>query len=395
MEATRDRPQAQNGTGAGVRPTALVIGPLPPPWIGPAIGTQMVRQAFERGGVEVVHVNTQDSRGISQIGALDPTNVVLAIVHAVQTAVTAARRRIDIAYIPISQGRWGYARDAVLMAILRLLRRRYVVHLRGSEFQDFIRTSSPLERFVIRRTLSWSERAIALTPNLEGVFAGVVPRERIRVLENAIVDPYPAGIDELRTLRAERAAEHPRALNVLYIANLFRLKGAFTLVRALARPGLEHVHVRLLGDPPGSELPELRELAKELGVADRVDTPGSVGGAAKAVEFRWADAFAHPTEAWDGQPVALIEAMAAGLPIVSTSYAGIPHTLGGTGIVIEPGDLDALAAALRSLVDDPGRRVELGDAARARFVSHYTPEPYQRRFTELFGELVPMLPCAD
>jgi glycosyltransferase involved in cell wall biosynthesis len=372
-----------------------VIGPLPPPWIGPAIGTQMIRQAFERGGVDVVHVNTQDRRGISQIGALDLTNVALAVLHALQTAMHAGRRRVDIVYIPISQGRWGYARDTVIMVILRLLRRPFVVHLRGSEFQDFVRQSTPFERFVIRRTLTWAERAIALTPNLESVFDGLVPREKIRVLENAIVDPYPDGIEELRELRAARAAAEPRALNVLYIANLFRLKGAFTLVRTLAQPGLEHVHVKLLGDPPGDELAELRALAHELGVADRVETPGSVGGSAKRAEFRWADAFAHPTEAWDGQPVALIEAMAAGLPIVATSYAGIPHTLGGTGIVVEPGRPDELGRALRSLVVDPDRRTVLADSARTRFLAHYTPDPYQQRFTRIFGELVAMQPCAD
>jgi glycosyltransferase involved in cell wall biosynthesis len=353
----------------------------------------MVRAAFERAGARVVHVNTQDRRSVFNTGVLDVKNVLLGLVHAGETALLAARERPDVAYIPISQGRWGYVRDAVMMAVLRVQRRPFVAHLRGSQLQDFYAASTAAERAMIRRTLGWSALAIALTPSLRNVYDGLVPPERVRILENAIVDPYPGGIDELAEARRTRAAESPRALRILYLANDWSIKGAMTLVRALGHPGLEEVEVRMAGAPLQSQIDEARAEAERLGAGARLTMVGSVSGAAKAREFAWADVLVHPSEA-DGQPVVVIEAMAAGLPVVASTFGGIPDTVGDAGMLVEPRVPEQLGAAVRSLIDDPGLRLRLGEAGRERFLARYTPDRYQERFVELFAELIP-LPCVD
>jgi len=278
------------------------------------------------------------------------------------------------------------------MSILRVLRRPFVVHVRGSEFQDFYGAAAAWDRLVIRRTLSWAERGIVLTPSLAHLYDGLLPSSKVRVLENAIADPYPSGIDDLVSARRSRAREKPQALRLLYMANDWGMKGALTLVRSLATPGLESVELRMAGGPLEADLDAVRRLAGELGVAERLTVLGSISGGAKAEQFAWADALAHPTESWDGQPIVIIEAMAAGLPIVSTEYAGIPHTVGNAGLIVPPRAPEELGAAFRSLIEDAELRLRLGDSSRDRFLTQYSPEPYQRRFVALFGELVP---CAE
>jgi glycosyltransferase involved in cell wall biosynthesis len=400
MAATKDRTRSAHGTGRpgrsnpGRQPVALVIGPLPPPLMGPAIGTEMIHGAFERSGVRVVLVNTQDRRTIFNMGVLDLRNVVLGVCHVAQTAVLAARERPDVAYLPISQGRWGYVRDAALMAVLRALQCPFVVHLRGSAFQTFYAGSGRLERLVIRRTLGWAARGIVLTPELVHVFDGLIPAGRIRTLENGIRDPYPGGIAAVAERRRRRARASPRSLRVLYVANDWTMKGAPTLVQALAHPGLEEVELRLAGAPREGEVREAQELAGRLGLLGRIRVVGSISGEAKADEYAWADVLAHPTEN-DGQPLVVIEAMAAGLAVVASRIGGIPETLGDDGLLVQSGDPVELAAALVSLVEDPAHRLRLGEASRQRFLDRYTPEPYQRRFVELFSELLRLEPCAD
>jgi hypothetical protein len=230
--------------GAGLN-RVLVVGPEPPPMMGPAVCTQMLCAALEHLGVDVVRVNTQDNRSVFNTNVLDLRNLVLALKHAAQMAYNA-RRRLSFVYLPISQGRWGYARDALLMLIARGLRRRIVVHLHGASFQRFFAESTSAERIVIRRTLGWAECAIALTPGLSSVYDGLVLPERVRVLENGIPDPWPGGVTDLLVARRERAHRDPGPLHILFVGNHWLQKGADTLVRALAQPGLERAHVRLV-----------------------------------------------------------------------------------------------------------------------------------------------------
>jgi glycosyltransferase involved in cell wall biosynthesis len=365
----------------------MVVGPLPPPAMGPAVATEVMCRGLEAAGVRVVHVNTQDRRPVSKTNVLDLRNVLLALLHAFQTGWRAARSPVQVVYIPISQGRWGYARDALLMAIVRLLRRPYIVHLHGANLQSFYRSSRPLERRLIRTTLAWSQRAIALTPDLTRVYDGLVPPERLRVLENGIPDPWPTGVAWLHRERAERASQRPSALRILFVANRFPSKGAATVVRALAEPALRQARLHLVGDPAPEIIRRTEMLAEGLGVRERVEILGPRVDREKLREFEAADVFAYPTEN-DGQPLVVLEAMAAGLPVVASRCGGIPETLGDTGLLIEARDPTGLAEAVGTLIDDPELRDRLGRAARARYVSHYTAEHFQERLLKIFGEFL-------
>lgn len=355
--------------------------------MGPAVGTMIVREGLERAGVSVVHVNTQDRRTVFNVGTLDIRNVLLGLRHTAETAWQAVRWSVDLVYVPISQGRWGYARDAALIATSCILRKPVVVHLRGANFQQFYATAAPADRFVIRHTLAQASRAIVLTPSLRGVFAGLIPPERVRVLENAVVDPWPLGVEELVAARRRRAQQDPSAPNLLYVANDFAQKGFRTVIRALTHPGLEHARLRMVGAPPAPVAAEALLLASELGVRDRVELTGERLGREKHAEFAWADIFAYPTEN-DGQPLVVIEALAAGLPVVSTTFGGVPDTVGNAGVVVRPGDEAGFAVALRSLIRDPEKRLALGEAARARYLARYTPTHFQARLEVLFAEVL-------
>ena len=372
--------------------TVLVVGPLPPPYMGPAVGTVMVREAFEAGGARTVHLNTQDDRSsadfVEQVGRFDLRNVWLGLLHAAQMFSRSLRHSVDVVYIPISQNRLGYLRDALLMGIARLLRRRLIIHLRGSEMHDFMGSITPVERRLVRWTMRWATMAVVLTPGLRPQFSGLVDPERIVVLENAIPDPFPEGIDELAAARADRLSERPRALRLLFISNQLEAKGGNTLIAAIARPGLEEVELRIMGAPAGRDLQASVELAEQLGVTDRVRMLGAMGGARKEAELAAADVLAHPSGR-DGQPIVLIEGMAAGLPLIGSTIGGVPETIGDCGPIVEPGDVDGLAAALRRLVEEADHRAELGRRSRRRFEEIYSTTPYRERFHSVVGGLMP------
>ena len=91
----------------------------------------------------------------------------------------------------------------------------------------------------------------------------------------------------------------------------------------------------------------------------------------------------------DNLPLAVLEAMAAGLPVVGTRVGGIPELVvdGETGVLVEPEDPPALAEALDSLAASPELRRELGRAGRARGIEHFSPEGTARRMVAFYEEL--------
>jgi glycosyltransferase involved in cell wall biosynthesis len=332
-------------------------------------------------------VNTQDERDIHHTGVFDLRNVGLGLLHSARFALRAARNPVDLVYIPVAQNRWGYARDAVLLAIGRVLRRPLVVHLHGAELQTRLAESNRLERSVIRETLRWVAMGIVLTPGLVDQFAGLIPRSRVRVLENGIVDPWPQGVEDIERERMDRAAANPAAIRMLFVSNLLVKKGGLTLVRALAEPGLRQATLRIVGGPSPEDMEAVVGLATELGVEHRLELVGSRTGVEKLAEFRRADVMVHPTES-DGQPLVLIEGLAAGLPLIGSTFGGVPETIGDCGTVIEAGDPAAIASAVRALIDDPDLRGALGRKGRRRYLDRYSPASYQRRFSRVFSELL-------
>jgi glycosyltransferase involved in cell wall biosynthesis len=160
---------------------------------------------------------------------------------------------------------------------------------------------------------------------------------------------------------------------VLAVGKLYHTKGFHHLIRAaaiLVESGRE-LEVELVGG--GEEADNLRELARELGIANRVTFSGWVPEGQVREAMCRATVLAHPsTGLGDGLPNVIREAMALGTPVVASSIAGIPEALDdGCGVLVPPQDPGALAQALGELLDDPGRRRRIADAARKRTESLY------------------------
>jgi len=144
-----------------------------------------------------------------------------------------------------------------------------------------------------------------------------------------------------------------------------RDKGVFDLLEVAERVRAAVPGVRFTLGGDGPELAAVRQAAARLG--PWVQAPGWIGGTALHDAFRRASVFALPSYN-EGFPVCIVEAMVAGLPVVSTDVWGIPEAVlhGETGIVHRPGDQEALAAALIALLGDRTRARAMGRAGRER-----------------------------
>jgi glycosyltransferase involved in cell wall biosynthesis len=236
-----------------------------------------------------------------------------------------------------------------------------------------------------------ARRAIdVVVANSEAVRTDVLAREhldpaKLRVIHNGVPAAVALAPAERRALRAAWGADD-QTLVIGCVANYKPHKGLELLIRSvarLARTGGGTVRLVLVGE--GRLRPELERVRSDLGVEREVVFHGAEPDARRL--YGAFDVAALASEA-EGLPNVILEAAAAGLPIVATAAGGTVEIItdGVTGRLVEIGDEDALVEALTDLRADPAARRRLGDAARADVEARFGVERMVAEFAELYRE---------
>ena len=202
------------------------------------------------------------------------------------------------------------------------------------------------------------------------------------------------GVDTARFAPASgEARDRPprQPLRVLAVGRLVDKKGYPVLLEALAALDAAGRSVSCTVVGAGPAKAALEAIAARLGIASAVRFVGARTHQEVAAMYRRADVFVQASVILangdrDGIPNSLLEAMASGLAVVASDVAGIPEVvLPGCGLLVPPGDGDALAGALRQLADDPDLRARLGSAARRHVIAHLDRSVCARAIAPLFG----------
>ena len=160
--------------------------------------------------------------------------------------------------------------------------------------------------------------------------------------------------------------------HLTFVGRLAAVKGVPVLLEALSflKGELPRLRVTLIGDGP--ERARLEQDAADLGLRDVVDFAGYRSQSEVARALKVTDALVLPSFA-EGVPVVLMEAMAAGRPVITTGVAGVSELVehGKSGFLVPPGDAQRLAQAIRAVLADPDRRIEMGRTGRTRVVEDF------------------------
>ena len=209
-----------------------------------------------------------------------------------------------------------------------------------------------------------------------------VDRCRLSVISNAIEPPKPPNGHEISSLR-KRLGLSPADLVILTVGRLSPEKGHQFLIEAFAALQTElvpPVHLFLVGDGPQRDPLEKSALATGNHVH-------FLGHQPNAWPYYFiADVFALPSLS-EGSPLVLFEAMAAHSAIVASAVGGIPEilTTGSSGMLVQPGNADALAEAIRSVLSDQALRERLRLGA-ARSSAEHSPAHYRKRMLQIYAK---------
>lgn len=287
--------------------------------------------------------------------------------------------RPQLVYITLTSHGMGLWKDAVIVAICRLLRLDHVFHLHNKGVKKYSQTNvgKLIYPFVFRKA-----KVILLSPLLYLDISDYVPESRVYYCANGIPDvSFKERIKDISSFEP---------LHLLFLSNLIKSKGLLDLLNAcrlLLDQGFAYQCTIAGGEGDVTEN-ELLAFIEDHGLKDNVKYIGSVSGEAKKQVFEEADLFIHPTHD-DCFPLVLLEAMQAGLPIIATKEGAIPEIVldGVNGILVNGQNPQVLADTIKHLIAHPDRLIQMGMVGKQNFGQEYTLDKFEKRFLKVINQV--------
>jgi len=285
---------------------------------------------------------------------------------------------VDVVYIHFSDG--GSIARKLLVAIIGLLFLKPVImHSHAGSFPEHRESLPRILRTLLDHIFRRCSAFIVLSESWRSFFVntcGVSP-DRIRVLLNPVEIPKSI---------VDRKNRSRTTTKILCCGRIRHTKGTFDLIRAFSDLPVslrQSAELILAGD---GEVEAARALAVELNVQSQVQLLGWVDELQRDKLLSEADIFTLPSH-YEGLPMSILEAMAAGLPILSTRIGGIPDVVTDSqnGYLVNAGDIEQLCDRLKILIEDVDKRIEFGHRARVQSMS-YDIGPYWSKLSEVFSD---------
>ena len=298
----------------------------------------------------------------------------------IQIAREARRRPVLHIHLAGNGSTW---RKLIIVYVARLLGLDYLLHLHDGSYSTFYARLPRWLRRSVRTMFHNAGRIIALGTPAATMVAELleVPRERIHIIPNGVPDPTRS--------RHRNGKDGERQPCILFLGQLQPRKGVPDLIEALSRRELAGLHWNaiLAGGGPDQAGYELQ--AAQLGVRDRISFPGWVNRATVASLLDAADILVLPSYV-EEMAMSVLEGMSFGLCVVCTPVGSLAEVIedGVSGLVVTPGDIEALAGALATCITDLSLRSRLGSGARAAYLRAHNIVDYPDRIAAVYASMM-------
>ncbi len=339
--------------GSAARDSVCVVCELPPPTGGMAIQAERLGQGLREAGHAVQHLRTNRMspqsrwRRVKGVGALLNFTLFLGAV-----LVGLPRSQVVHIFSHSYLSFWLFTAPPALWG--KLLGKRIVIHYHGGSADDFLTRSGPRAKqiFACAQALLVPSQFLVDVFAKHGLTASVLPN--IMPLE--------------RFTYRERS---PLQARILMARHLTPVYNPACGLRAFALLQAKHPEAQLTVAGDGPERDAMHLLAKELGIAARVDFIGNVNNDRMLAQLQSHDILLN-TSRVDNQPVSLLEAFACGLPVVSTAVGGITYMIehGQSGLLAPNDDHEALSALIHRLLTNADMGERITRNARAQVQAH-------------------------
>jgi len=335
-----------------------------------SVGTLIIKTAPDN--LQIEHISTWDG----ELSRESNIHLFKAFLRALTTFLgKLVRGEVDIVHIHLAE-RGSALRKALLALVAMAFNKPFIMHAHGCEFHSFHSQLPVIPRKLLNWVLQQSAYLVALSESWRDYYMNNCGL----TAEQVIVFPNPAEIPE----NIPDRANYQQEIKIAFLGRICKRKGVFDLLEAFAHLAPEYQEKSKLILAGIGEIEEAKALAQRLEIKQHVTFPGWVDPDGRNKLLSDADVFLLPSYN-EGLPMAVLEAMSWGLPVVTTPVGGIPELITNkeTGLLVNPGNIPQLAEALESLITNESLRLELGKAARKR-VAPLDIKLYSRSLSELY-----------
>jgi len=356
----------------------LALLQLPPPVHGASIMNQHVVNILKNSTYDLESIQLRFVDSISDIGSSNLKKIFKMIIIAMEIVKYIKNMRPNLVYFTISPVNYAFYRDLLYVSIFRIYRKKILYHLHGKGIgkRKKIWWWRLLYTFVFK-----NQYVIHLSALLERDISGLGYRN---------ISFVPNGIEKI--FFSERLKDG-NIINIIYLSNYAIAKGILILIEACKILNSKNIHFMLdiVGNAYDVTKAELQGLIDKYQLTHMVNILGPKYGAEKYLILNHSDFLVFPTF-YENEcfPLVLLEAMQAGIPIISTYEGAIPEIVddGINGFLVQQNDSLALADKIELLIKDKDLREKLGRAGRKKYLENYTLMRFEKNILHTFSKVL-------
>jgi len=339
--------------------------------ISTLIGEILKSELKDDFAIDYIESQAEDCKGFSKL--------MLAAKASLKFISNVLLKNPALVYVHVGSNASLY-RESFFIVLAKLFGRKTLAHFHAGDVEEYLEKQPAVGRKFISRALGLSDRLLAVSRDSAQKLKTLAPKNEIEIIVNAI-DTAPFSFS------ADRSALKTGEVRILFVGAMGKLKGETDLADAVKRIAAKHPNLRVSFLGFGGE--KLRAYAAQIGIEKLIEFVGAVPLDERIGFFEKADIFALPTYA-EAMPLAVIEAMAAGLPVVSTTVGGIPELIDENeeGFLVAPADREKLAEKLSILIDDRARRGAMGKKGREKVGKQLDFRVYTKKLKNCLLELI-------
>jgi glycosyltransferase involved in cell wall biosynthesis len=378
----------------------LLAVPLPPPFAGPEVSSQLMINSFLKDEFDLLVLRTTVHKTNAQRGKVSAGSIGKLIVLLLKLFGMIVTQWPDSIYTIINQNKTGFVRDSCIVLVSKLFGRRVILHFRGSNFEAFYKTQSHFFKTYIRFILNRADKIILQAEWVKEKFAQFVPRPRLCVIYNAVPTAQFEGLLQTRSA-------HNGEVKVLFLNHLSVAKGFVDLLEAAKTAVRENsnIHFLIAGDVINEEknilfgedgkkmeFMDIHSLVegvkKDKSLDGRIQFLGEVlEDQSKMDLYRTSDMFVLPSYS-EGCPLSVLEAMASGLPVVVTPVGALVEIIKDkhNGFIVPLSNPQGLKEKLLTLASDNQLRRSIGESNQKLMKDKFDLKVILRQIANVFNE---------
>lgn len=285
-------------------------------------------------------------------------------------------KKIDIIHFHTCS-KWGFWQPAFYLRIAKVFKKKTIFHMHGGGFPEFYNNLNEKQQNSVKKTLKSVDKIIVLSEKWKKIYEKIVINNKICVIHNSV--------DELK-YRKYKLSKEKNKLKILYLGKISEDKGIYDLLNAINKLKIQNIEFIFVG--PIENKKKFFETINRLKIRNKCKIIGEIIGDSRFKYFALASIFILPSHI-EALPIALLEAMSFGLPIISTKVGAIPEVITNqkNGILIEPKNINELAKSIKKLVLNPKLREKMKLNNLQLIQSKYSINKFSQEIRTIYEKL--------